>query len=440
MPSKVVNINVIPRSPFREFIQTKKRWLTLVVHRRAGKTVAAVQRIIICAITHKRKGMKTAPLRYAYIAPTRDQAKDIAWQYFKDFTAGIPGVVVNESELKITLPNGAQIRLYSGENYERMRGLYFDGVVSDEDDDIPPGAFTFVILPCLIDYDGWHCRTGTPKGKASLYKAINKGRKNDKYFTLLLKASESGLIAKESLDAIREEIGEDAYAQEMECDFNVARPGAIYATEITEARKRNRIHDFEVDDAHLVHTTWDLGNPENTVCIYWQKVGLTYRVIDCDFDLRLKTGERVAHMLNKGYSYGQHMLPHDGKTRGSDNMNFQGKLREAGLKNVEILDNAGFNAEDRRIRSMHDLFSQIHFRAETVDVEGGLIEALENYHNKEEKSSGKTTNVVVHDWCSHFADAFGYFGEAILAGRLRDSLSNRGVGRARASFGNSTRR
>lgn len=440
MLTQKVNIRIEPRKPFLEFLRTKKRWLTLVVHRRAGKTVAAIQRIIICAMTHKRKGMKTAPLRYAYIAPTRDQAKDIAWQYLKDFTSGIPGMTVNESELKITFPTGAQIRLYSGENYERMRGLYFDGVVSDEDDDIPPGAFTYVILPCLLDYMGWHCRTGTPKGKGSLYKSINEGRNNPKHFTLLLKASESGIIDEDSLEAIRDKIGDDAYNQEMECDFNVARPGAIYAKAITKAREAGRIHEFEVDDAHLVHTTWDLGNPENTVCVYWQKVGLTYRVIDCDFGLDLKTGERVAHMLNKGYSFGQHMLPHDGKRRGSDALTFQGKLRDAGLKNVEVLENAGFNAEEKRIRSMHDLFSQIYFRESAVDVDDGLIEALENYHNREEKQSGKITNVVVHDWCSHFADAFGYFGEAILAGRLRDSLSHRGVGRAKASFGNSARR
>ena len=40
-------------------------------------------------------------------------------------------VAINEAELKITLPDGTTIRLYSGENYDRMRGLYFDGVVID---------------------------------------------------------------------------------------------------------------------------------------------------------------------------------------------------------------------------------------------------------------------------------------------------------------------
>ena len=133
-----VNLEIKPRSPFREFLQCKKRWITIVAHRRAGKTVAVVQKLILEAMTHKRKGMKTAPLRYAYVAPTQAQAKSIAWNYLVEFTAEIPNVEVNASELRVTLPNGAQIRLFSGENYERMRGLYFDGVVTDEDDDIPP--------------------------------------------------------------------------------------------------------------------------------------------------------------------------------------------------------------------------------------------------------------------------------------------------------------
>lgn len=435
-----LNLTIEPREPFREFITTDKRWMTLVCHRRAGKTVAVIQRLIYHALTHKRPGMDTAPLRYSYIAPTLSQAKDISFDYLVSFTAAIPGIIVNKSELSVTFPTGAQVRLYSGENYERMRGLYMDGVVLDEADDIPPSAFQYVILPCLLDYKGWLVRMGTPKGKGVLYKAMSEARERpSNRFTLLLKASESGLIDAEDLEEIRLEVGDDAYQQEMECDFNVARPGAIYATEVADTRMKGRVVEFEPSQSHLVHTTWDLGAPQNTVCIYWQKVDLSYRIIDCDFGLDMTTGERVAHMLAKGYNYGSHILPHDGKAKGPDNMTFAGKLREAGLHNVEVLDNAGYNAEDRRIRSMKDLFSQIWFRSSTVDVPDGLLDALDNYHNREDKSSGKVTNVIVHDWASHFADAFGYWGEAILAGRIRDNLSARGVGRARASFGNSIR-
>ena len=401
--------------------------------------MAVLQRLILCALTHKRKGMDTAPLRYAYIAPTRDQAADIAFGYLVNFTKQIPGVEVNRADLKVTFPSGAQIRLYSGESYERMRGLYFDGVVSDEDDDIPPKAFQFVILPCLLDYRGWHVRMGTPKGRSSLYRALSKAKTDPKdRFSLLLKASESGLISDEDLEAIRIEVGEDAYRQEMECDFDVARPGAIYASYIDRARSDGRICEIPVDDRQLVYTTWDLGSPENTVVCYWQRSDLMHKLIDCDYNLPMTTAQRVAHMLDKGYNYGQHFLPHDGASRGADNMSFQAKLQEAGLQRVEVLPNAGRNAEFKRIQSMHDLFSQIWINKD-LDQDDGLINALSHYHTTEEKSSGKTTNNILHDYSSHFADSFGYWGEALLTGRVIGSMTQRAVGKARASLGNSMR-
>ena len=123
------NLNILPRRAFRAFLETQKRWCCLVVHRRGGKTYSSLQKLLKRALTHKRKG---PPTRYAYIAPTAVQAKDIAWAYLKDFTWQIPGCVPNEQELKLTFADGMTIRLYSGENYERMRGLYFDGVVVDE--------------------------------------------------------------------------------------------------------------------------------------------------------------------------------------------------------------------------------------------------------------------------------------------------------------------
>ena len=435
--SNTLDIEIVPRKPFREFLTSDKRFMTMVCHRRAGKTVAAVQRLIYCALTHKRKGMKTAPLRYGYIAPTQTQAKSICWGYVKEWCSKIPDVVINESELRVTFPNRAEIRLYSGENYERMRGLYFDGVVSDEDDDIPSAAMSYVILPCLLDYNGWHVSMGTPKGRGTLYTNLQKAKADPRRFSLVLKASESGLIDEENLAEIRAEIGEEAYLQEMECDFSVARQGAIYAKQYQQAVDEGRVCDFEPSASHLVYTTWDLGSPANTVTCYWQKVDLSYRLIDCDFGLEMNTAERVAHMLAKGYNYAQHFLPHDGRTRGADNLSFQSKLMTAGLKNVEVLDNAGKGAEQKRIRSMHDLFPQIWFNKSKLEKEDGMFDALMDYHYKEMKKDGMITSVIDHGFASHFCDAFGYFSEALLSGRMMDSLSRRGVGRAKASFGNS---
>ena len=431
MQNKKVSININPRAPFREFIQTKKRWLTLVVHRRGGKTVAAIQRILICAMTHKRKGMTTAPLRYAYIAPTVPQAKDIAWLYLKNFTAEIPGVIVNESELKLTLPNGAQIRLYSGENYERMRGVYFDGVVSDEDDDIPPNAFTYVILPCLIDYEGWHCRMGTPKGKGSLYGAITDGANDPKHFTLLLKASESGLIDQDTLDAMRKKIGNDAYQQEMECDFNVARPGSIYGDIMSDIRIKGQMCEFPISK-EPVYTFWDLGISDSTSIWFIQLIGQEIRVVDWYEN----GGEPLSHYgeyvrqwaVDNKHTVEKNFLPHDGNARQlATGHTLADSLRDMGMK-VEVVSRMPdiWVAIDK----LRELIPRMWFRKAQCDKrwnDGVMsrmsgIECLEAYRIKPAEPGKQVARKPLHDAASHTSDAMRTFAEAVLQHRISNRV------------------
>jgi phage terminase large subunit len=68
---------------------------------------------------------------FAYVAPYLAQAKDPARTYLKHLTQGIPGAEANESALRMDLPGSRRIRLYGDDNYNRMRGIYLDGVVLD---------------------------------------------------------------------------------------------------------------------------------------------------------------------------------------------------------------------------------------------------------------------------------------------------------------------
>lgn len=411
MATQKVQVTIKPRPQFREFLESSKRWSVLVAHRRAGKTVAVVQKLVKCALTHKRAG---PPLRYAYIAPTRDQAKDIAWAYLKDYASKIPGSVINESELKIVFLNKAVIRLYSGENYERMRGLYFDGVVSDEDADIPAQAFDFVILPCLLDYGGWHCRIGTPKGKNVFHKAFRNAQSDPDSYALMLKASESGILSPDALAVMKAKLSPDSYAQEMECDFNIGRPGAIYAKLIETAYAEGRVASFALADS-LVHTSWDLGSPANTTVWYFQVVGREIRIIDVDIGLDFDTlTKRVAHMKAKGYPFGTHILPHDAGQTDRTGKTFQSEIQAAGLAGVRTLPRTpdiwvGING-------LKGLMPSLAFRTPHCDI--GLA-ALEAYHTKEVEIGKIISNQPVHDWSSHTADALRYMAEAFQLGWIK---------------------
>ena len=93
---KEIEIPYEPRPIWRDVIhpalETKKR-AVLVCHRRFGKTIGCLNELI-------RKALQNENLmpRYAYVAPYKNQAKKIAWEWLKYFTNVIEGRRVNEVE------------------------------------------------------------------------------------------------------------------------------------------------------------------------------------------------------------------------------------------------------------------------------------------------------------------------------------------------------
>lgn len=213
MPSaKPIVVPYLPRVQFMPLHDRKQRWAIVIAHRRAGKTVAASNELIrgACLCT------KPKP-RFAYIAPFFSQAKDVAWTYLKHYTSVIPNAKANESELYVDLPGFRRVRLYGADNYERMRGLYFDGVVLDEYGDMDPRAWSEVIRATLADRSGWAIFIGTPRGLNHFKDQWDRALLDPEWFTLKLKASETGLIPEAELAEMRKQMSQDQYDAEMEC-------------------------------------------------------------------------------------------------------------------------------------------------------------------------------------------------------------------------------
>ena len=100
----------------------------------------------------------------AYIAPTFEQAKRIAWSYCREFASAIPDAKFHETELRIDLPGKERIWLLGAENPDRLRGLYLDYVVLDEYADIQERLFPEIIRPVLAERNGGALWLGTPRG------------------------------------------------------------------------------------------------------------------------------------------------------------------------------------------------------------------------------------------------------------------------------------
>ena len=82
---QVIEIPYAPRKQLVAFHARKERFACLVAHRRFGKTVGAINDLIRDCLSIQRENV-----RCAYIAPFYNQAKAIAWDYVKHFTAPIP--------------------------------------------------------------------------------------------------------------------------------------------------------------------------------------------------------------------------------------------------------------------------------------------------------------------------------------------------------------
>lgn len=366
----------------------------------AGKTVACIMDLVDAALRCEKPNP-----RFAYIAPFYAQAKDVAWAYFKQFTAPIPGVEVHESELRIDLPNGARLRLYGADNYDRMRGVYFDGAVLDEYGDMDPRAWAEVIRPILSDRRGWATFIGTPKGRNHFYEIWQAAKENpSEWFTLMLRASETGLLPPEELEDARKVMTPEQYEQEYECSFEAAILGAYYGREMQRLEAEGRIRSVPYDPSLPVYTGWDLGLDDATAIWFVQVAGAEVRVIDYLETNNEALSSIARSLLNeRPYMYGEHYLPHDAEIR--ELMTAKSRkdtLESLGVRPVRVAPRQ--NVEEG-INAVRNLLPRCVFD-EKKCARG--IEALRNYQREWDDKLKTFRKTPRHDWASHGADAFRY--------------------------------
>jgi hypothetical protein len=395
--TRLVVIPYEPRNAFESYHAAPHRYCLTVAHRRAGKTVARINKLIRAAAT-----ARTEAPRFGYLAPYYIQAKDIAWAYLKRYTAPMQPRV-NESELSVTLAhNNAQIRLYGAENAERLRGLYFDGIVVDEAQDISPGVITQVILPALSDRQGWLDISGTPKGWGNLLGEAYKRAQNDSdWFVQVLKASDTGILPAEELSRLARSMPENEYQQEFECSFEAAITGAYYARELQIAETEGRITRVPHDHSLLVHTAWDLGMSDSMSIWFFQTIGREIRVIDYLESSGYGLDYYAARLRERAYNYGTHYGPHDLKVRELGT----GKSRYEVARNLGITFNV---VRDIGIKDGIDAGRMLVARCwfDAAKCATGL-NALRQYRERVDEKR-QIAMGPLHDWTSHAADAFRY--------------------------------
>jgi len=212
----------------KEITKCTKRFRVVNCGRRFGKTSLAITEMAGKAFS--KKGMKIC-----YIAPTYQQAKDIAWAELVKVCEPII-TKKNETNLEMTVQTQdggkSRISLRGWENIDTLRGQAFDFLVIDEIASMRNWEMNWneVIRPTLTDSGGDVLFISTPKGFNHFYDLYN--RQNDPergkdYKSFHFTSYDNPFIKKEEIDTARAEMLEDQFAQEYLADFR-KQTGLVY--------------------------------------------------------------------------------------------------------------------------------------------------------------------------------------------------------------------
>lgn len=351
---------------------------------------------------------------YGHIMPSRTQAKKVAWDKLKYYSAGIPGTKISESELLIRYPTGHKIQLFGANDPDAIRGLMASGVSFDEYSQQPENIFSEIISKALADHLGYAMFVGTIKGKDHLYRTHAVAEKEPDWLAIWQDidrslATESGATILMLKQAMQDDqklvndgvISQDEYDQEWYLSAEAAIKGAWYAKELSKAKTEGRITRVPYDPSIPVETWWDLG-VDDQMSIWFVQPRRSGEIGVIDY--YEASGEGMPHYVAvlhaRGYTYGRHLAPHDIEVRElSTGKSRKSAAAQHGLKLETI---PAMDLHDG-IHAVRMILGRCWFDESKCEV--GL-NALRHYRKRFNASLNEFTGTPVHDQYSHAADAF----------------------------------
>jgi len=394
---KEIIIPYTPRAPQLQIHDAvdNSRFTVVVAHRRFGKTVAAINEAIRAAIN--------CPLerpRIGYIAPTYSQAKRVAWDYLTHYTRPL-GATANIAELRVDFWD-RRIQLYGSDNPDSLRGQYFDLVILDEIADQNPKILNENIRPALADRKGKAIFIGTPKGQNHFKELRDRAETEQGWALLEFRASQTGIVAQEELEAAKREMGDDKYAQEFECSFHASIEGSYYGKIMNDLEAEGRLCPIKRDDLCKTYVSWDLGMGDSTAIWVAQTVGKEIRLLDYMENHGQGLDWYVRELTDRGWHKAEQLLPHDVQVRelGTGKSRLE-VLQEAGLSCTVV---PRLSIEDG-IQAVRRMLPDCWFNI--TNVKQG-VECLRNYRREYDEKRNVFYDKPLHDWSSHCSDSFRY--------------------------------
>ena len=159
-----------PHAAQRAVLESPARFRVMMCGRRFGKSLISQNISIENGLANKK---------VAYITPTYQLGKT----FFQEICKILPEKIYkkNETDLTINFITGGQIRFFTGERLDALRGLKFHLVIIDEASYIAnlQDGWLNSIRPTLTDYKGLAIFLSTPRGKNFFYSLYMKGGEPD---------------------------------------------------------------------------------------------------------------------------------------------------------------------------------------------------------------------------------------------------------------------
>ena len=202
------------------------------------------------------------------------------------------------------------------------------------------------------------------------------------------------------------------YPSTPEEAFQGSADGLVYGRQIVDARIEKRFSMVPYNKNALVHTSWDLGGASGkgdyTAIIFFQLVGNMVCIIDFHQSNMMSLAENIHVVKCKGYTYGDHLAPHDiGVVESAYGHSRIEVARNLGIKFIIV----GKNSAREKISliegidAVRGLMPRIWIDDKKCEE---LIRCMDNYCYDWDERMVRWSDKPKHNWASHGNDALRY--------------------------------
>ena len=394
------------------------------MHRRGGKTESSavgkrsLTEDILAedSVFKLRKNIDSWDPKIAFLAETKENARNIVWGMFKRLFSQRKDAKLNNHRLTIEIPrphigDTFELSLHAFRDHDKLRGQKFRHIHLDERQNMIQEHFDNSIYSTLADSGGSCYTTGTATSLGD-YKDFLIGRIQNGFPVMIVNVDQTNVFDEKEKASILASIGPFAYRQEYMCDFSVSSKGTFWESKLLELEKEKTFLTARADDSRFKVLAVDIGVDEGFAAWYVQvhENGLHFDVLDYYTGYETLNQLREDH-LNNHEMFDAYIIPSDSKTRRLESLRSRTSL--------DVFMEVFPECRPIRLKQSTDSYLDVEIvtqnlhmlrfppKSTSTDAHLGL-NWLKKYRRKEDAKGNVTRQIYKGDKSSHCGDALKY--------------------------------